>query len=169
VASGSSSVSNKPAQQTSSPGSSGSSGATKAPASVAHVSSAISVGTGNSKADVTLIAVTDPAHGADQFTNPDSGKRFVATQVKVANTGGGTLHDNANNGVTVVGSDNQTYTADFASLAGCTNFNSGSYTLAPAETTTGCVAFQLPTGVTPSKVRFELLGFGGTTGEWLVP
>jgi hypothetical protein len=118
---------------------------------------------------VTLIAVTNPAHGANEFTNPDSGKRFVATQMKIANTGTGTLHDNANNGVTVIGSDNQTYTADFANIADCTNFNSGSYTLAPAETTTGCIAFQLPTAVTPSKVRFELLGFGGVTGEWLVP
>ncbi len=118
-------------------------------------------------ADVTLLAVTDPAQGANQFTNPDAGKRFVATQMKVSNSGNGILSDDANNDVTIIGSDNQTYTADLNSLAGCTNFNSGSYALSPDDTSTGCVAFQLPTGVTTSKVRFAL--FGGVKGEWLVP
>jgi hypothetical protein len=167
VASGSSSVSNKPAQQTGSTATGAS--PAKAPASVAHVGSAITVSTGNTKADVTLLAVTDPAQGADQYTNPDSGKRFVATQVKIANGGTGTLLEDANNDLSIIGSDNQTYTPAFDNLAGCTNFNNGSYTLAAGETTTGCVAFQVPTGVTTSKVRFELVGFGGVQGEWLVP
>jgi hypothetical protein len=136
----------------------------------AHVGSTVAVSSGNDKANVTLNQVIDPATGSDQFTNPDAGKRFVGVGVTIVNTGSSTINDDANSTVSVQGSDNQTYTADFSGISGCTNFNSGSYTLAPGASVTGCVTFQVPTGVSVSKVQFQPTGFsGGVTGEWKVP
>jgi hypothetical protein len=165
AADGGSTVSNKPVAT----GGGSSGGSTKTTAAAAHVGATIAVGTGNDKANVTLVQVIDPASGSDQFTTPDAGKRFVGVKLTIADTGSTTFTDDANSTVTVIGSDNQTYTADFSGISECTNFNNGTYTLAPNQNTTGCVTFQLPTAVTATKVEYQPTGFGGTTGEWLVP
>jgi len=74
------------------------------------------------------------------------------------------------NDATLIGSDGQTYTADFDTLAGCTNFAHGQYQLGTGESSTGCVAFQVPTGVTVAKVKYSPnSGFSGDFGEWIVP
>lgn len=151
-------------------GKGGSTGTTK-PAGTAHVGSTVAVSDGSgSDANVTLTQVIDPASGADQVTTPDPGKRFVGVEMTIANTGSKTLSDNANSATNVQGSDNQTYTADFDSISECTNFNNGDYTLAKGASVTGCVTFQIPTGVTVKQVQFQPTGFsGGVTGQWQVP
>jgi Domain of unknown function (DUF4352) len=165
AASGGSSVSNKPSGGSGSSGSSSSGGSTTTVA-LAHVGSTISL----SGVDLTLNQVIDPAQGADEFTTPDSGKRFVGVQMTLKNTGDSTLTGDANNEVSIIGSDNQTYTPDFNSISECTNFNDGSYTLAKTESTTGCVTFQVPTGVSVAKVRYEPLSFtSSNVAEWIVP
>lgn len=167
----SSSISNTP---TSNAPAAQSSGATAPPATsapqLAHVGSAIAVTDDqHNKANVTLAQVVDPAQGADSYTTPDNGKRFVAAKFVIAATSG-TVHDDANNDATIIGSDNQTYSADFSNIAGCTNFDSGNFTVAAGSSSTGCVVFQIPTGVTVSKVRFNVVsGFADATAEWLVP
>ena len=78
------------------------------------------------------------------------------------------VSDNANNNVVVVGSDNQTYTDDTATLSEGTNFDSGDYNIGPGASTTGWVAFQLRTGVNVSKIQFTFqTGTGSSVGEWL--
>lgn len=166
----SASVSNKPVNNAPAATSSGGSSATTAAPSVAHVGSAISLtdDKGN-KANITLAQVIDPAQGADQFTTPDNGKRFVGLKFVIAATSG-TVSDDANSDATIIGSDGQTYQADFSGITGCTNFDSGTFTVAAGTSSTGCVVFQVPTGVTVSKVRFDINGgFGSTVAEWLNP
>jgi len=75
---------------------------------------------------VQLVAVTDPAQGADQFTTPDPGKRFVGVTLQVTNRSGTTLTSDGDNNTTIVGSNRQDYTSDVNSLAGCTDFASHS-------------------------------------------
>lgn len=166
------SVSNTPVNN--SPAAASASGAsapdTTAAPSIAHVGSAIALTDqkGN-KANVTLAQVINPAQGADQFTTPDNGKRFVGLKFVIAATSG-TVSDDADSDATIIGSDNQTYQADFSDIAGCTNFDSGTFTVAAGGSSTGCVVYQLPTGVNVSKVRFDIAGgFGDTVAEWLVP
>lgn len=147
--------------------------ATAAPTTVpavAHVGSALAVEDSQSnKGTVTLVQVIDPAQGSDSYTTPDAGKRFVGAKFTVAGTAG-TLKDDANNDATLIGSDGQTYTADFNDIAGCTNFDGGSFTVASGSSSTGCVVFQVPTGVTVAKVRFDINGgFGNSIAEWKVP
>jgi cytoskeletal protein RodZ len=135
----------------------------------AHVGSTVDVG-GSKGLAVTLNQVIDPASGADQYTSPNAGDRFVAIDVKIVNNGTAAFSDDANSDVTLIGTDNQSYTADFDSVSECTNFNSGQYTLAPGESTTGCVVFQVPDAVNTGKVQFQTQsGLSQSTGEWLVP
>jgi hypothetical protein len=119
---------------------------------------------------VSLQQVIDPAPGADQDNQPDPGDRFVAAEFVITDTSSSaTTSDDANNDATVVGSDDQTYDADFDDVAGCTNFNDGLYQLSPGQSATGCVVFQLPTSVTVATVEWSASGvFGGTFGEWKV-
>jgi len=135
----------------------------------AHVGSTVNIG-GSKGLSVTLTQVIDPASGADQYTTADAGKRFVAVDMKITNNGTAAFSDDANSDVTLIGTDNQSYTADFDSVSECTNFNSGQFTLSPSESSTGCVVFQVPNGVNTAKVQFQTeSGFSGSTGEWLVP
>ena len=142
-----------------------------ATAPVAHVGSVVKVSDGTQAASVTLVKVIDPATGADQYTTPNTGDRFVGVEISINSTNG-TVTGDANSDLLVIGSDNQTYTADFDSIAGCTNFNNGEFTVTPGDTNTGCVTYQIPTGVTVSKVQFIPGGGmlpGVTAGQWLVP
>ena len=150
-------------------GSSSSKSSSSSSTTTAHVGSTVNIG-GSKGLGVTLTQVIDPASGADQYTTADAGKRFVAVDLKIVNNGTAAFSDDANSDVTLIGSDNQSYTADFDSVSECTNFNSGQFTLSPGESSTGCVVFQVPNGVNTAKVQFQTeSGFSGSTGEWLVP
>ena len=78
------------------------------------------------KMSVTLTQVIDPAQGSDQFTTPDNGNRFVGAVVSITGIRGN-FSDDANNDATLIGSNGQTYSVDFDSISGYTNFNSGEY------------------------------------------
>jgi hypothetical protein len=115
---------------------------------------------------VTLSQLIDPAEGAD--IAPNSGDRYVAAVFVIADTSPSqSTSDDANSDASVVGSDNQTYSADFNDVNGCTNFNNGQYQLNPGQSSTGCVVFQLPTNVNVQLVEWSPTGgFGGNFGEW---
>jgi hypothetical protein len=145
---------------------------TPAPAPVkaapATVGSTIAVsvqspGDNDSKAMVKLVQIVDPAQGADQFTTPDPGKRFVGVEFQI--TAGGPVSDDANSDAVLVGSNNQDYTPDFNSIAEGTNFNNGEITLATGGISTGWVTFQVPVGVKVASVQFGE-SMMGTVGQW---
>ena len=157
---------NTTASTSSSPGSKSSSSSSSA---TAHVGSTVNIG-GSKGLAVKLNQVIDPAQGADQYTTPNAGDRFVAIDLTITNNGSASFSDDANDDVTLIGTDNQSYTADFDNVSECTNFSNGQFTLTPGESSTGCVVFQVPTGVNTAKVQFQPnAGFSGSTGQWLVP
>lgn len=116
---------------------------------------------------VKLVAVMDPAQGADQFTTPDPGKRFVAVELSITNQSSGTDSNDANDNTSVVGSNKQVYSSDVSSVAECTNFDDGLYTLSKGENEVGCVTFQLPTGVSVAKIQYNPnAGFSTNNAQW---
>jgi hypothetical protein len=117
---------------------------------------------------VTLARVIDPATGQNQFTAPEGGKRFVGLVFKVKALTGSPQNEDANNDAVVIGGDAQTYSADFDGIAGHTNFDHGMIRVAQGETVTGSVTFQMPNGVTVSKVKWTALSGYGSTAEWIV-
>jgi hypothetical protein len=150
------------------------SGPTAAPPkskSVAHVGTTLTLGAGGGGSErVTLVQVIDPAQGAGRYITADPGKRFVAAVFNIMNTSEVAGEGNANDDAALIGSDNQTYTFNPYSLTECTNFSEGQFQLGPSESATGCVAFQMPTGVSVVKVQWSPnAGFASDFGEWLVP
>ena len=118
---------------------------------------------------VKLIAVQDPAQPGDSFTTPDAGNRFVGVQIQITNDSKGTDSDDANNNTSLIGSNSQVYSADVNSIAGCTNFDNGTYTLTQGASEVGCVSFQVPTAVTVAKVVYNPnSGFSTNNGFWTV-
>ncbi len=77
------------------------------------------------------------------------------------------LQGDVNVNVTITGSDGHTYSADLHNVSECTNFESGMFHLDPGATAAGCVVFALPTGVSPTRVRYQPSeGFTDQFGEW---
>jgi len=129
---------------------------------------AVTDATGN-KMSITLTKVIDPAQGADQFNTPNSGNRFVGAVFTITGISG-TFSDDANNDATLIGSNGQTYTADFDSIAGYTNFSNGQYNISAGEKSVGAVTFQVPLTVKVAKIEWSANGgLGGAPAEWLVP
>lgn len=117
---------------------------------------------------VTPSPIIDPATGADPYNQPNAGYRFVAVDMTLANQSSGTISDDANLDVQLIGTDNQAYSADFNSVSECTNFSYGEFTLLPGGTESGCVVFQLPSGVNAKTVQFSL-GYGYLdVAQWTV-
>jgi len=108
---------------------------------------------------VDVAQIFDPATGIDQFNQPNAGYRFVAVEINLSNQSTGTISDDANLDVQVIGSTNQAYSPDFSSVTECTDFSSGSFTLLPGGTESGCVLFQVPLGIQVKVVQFSL-GYG---------
>lgn len=132
-----------------------------------HVGGAFSITTTGGAANITLVAVTDPAPASDSFETPKAGNRFVGTKVTLTGVTG-TLTGDINNDVDIIGSDDQTYSPSFDDIAGCTNFSHGSFSVAAGATSTGCVTFEVPKTVGVKAVQLSLIG-GGAAADWLVP
>jgi hypothetical protein len=141
-----------------------------APKPVAHVGDTLELNRiGNGTIAVTLVQVINPAT-VPQGIGEDPSKTRIATKLKITNTGKSTIVGDANNNVAVIGSDDHSYSADFADVTECTNFVYGQFLLAPDESTTGCVVFTLPPGITPAKVKYmPSSGISHDVGEWLNP
>ncbi len=118
---------------------------------------------------VTMTQIIDPASGIDQYTTPNPGYRFVAVEMTLANQSTSTISDDANSDTTVIGTNSQTYTADFDSVSECTNFNYGQFTILPGSPSqSGCVVFQLPNGVNVQAVQFSFFSGLLDTAQWNV-
>ena len=117
---------------------------------------------------VTLVKVIDPAQGADQFTTPDNGKRFVGTVFTVTAISGSPKNEDANSDASVVGSNGQTYTSDFNSIAGYTDFSNGQINVAQGQSVTGAVTFQVPVGVTVTRVLWSTSAGFSSSVQWSV-
>ena len=117
---------------------------------------------------VTLVKIIDPAQGADQFNSPDSGKRFVGAVFEIKALKGSLQDENANNDAAVIGSNGQTYHADFDAIGGYTNFSNGSIKVAQGDTATGAVTFQVPNGIKVTELQWTGASGYGSTVQWHV-
>jgi hypothetical protein len=116
--------------------------------------------------DVTvgLLGVIDPAQSP---LPPSAGDRYVAVKITVTNNASAAFTDDMNNDVTIVGSDDQTYTAAMSQVDECTNFDLGMVALSKRASSSGCVAFQLPAGVTAAQMDFRPeADYGGIPVVW---
>jgi uncharacterized protein DUF4352 len=134
----------------------------------AKVGDTISLKGMDTKADVTVLKVVDNAKGADEYTTPESGKRFVSVQFRIRNTGGKAYNDSPSNGAKVLDTEGQGFEASFSDTAAGPAFPAD-VTIAPGGTAKGFITFEVPKGAKLDKVQFGLdSGFADQTGQWNV-
>jgi hypothetical protein len=152
-------------------GNSGTAGAAASPAAthkpaVARIGSYFDVSDGSGDTyRVALVKIIDPAQGADEFSTPDSGKRFVGAVFKIKALKGSPQDEDANSDADLIGSDGQTYTFDINDIAGYTNFDNGTIHVAQDHTVKGSVVFQVPDGVKVAQVQWTP-GYFGSAVQW---
>ncbi|MFC1402491.1 MULTISPECIES: DUF4352 domain-containing protein [Streptacidiphilus] len=120
------------------------------------------------KADVTVVKVVDRPKGADEFTAPESGKRFYAVQFRIKDTGSKAYSDSPSNGAKLVDSAGQSYEADFSDTKAGASFPSA-VNIASGSSGLGFITFQVPTGAKITQIQFGLdSGMADQTGQWNV-
>ncbi|PNG21753.1 hypothetical protein C1J00_12990 [Streptomyces cahuitamycinicus] len=118
---------------------------------------------------VTVVKVVDPARAENDFSTPDAGKRFVAVQFRLKNTGTAAYSDSPSNGARLVDAQGQSFDPTYEDTAAGPGFP-GSVTAAPGDSVLGFITFEVPVGSRIAKVQFTMSsGFAGDTGQWEVP
>lgn len=154
------------------------SGATKKPAAkptkskptVARIGDTITIHgmEDGSQLAVTLVKWVDPAKGADEFSAPDSGKRFVAVQFRITNTGKGVYDDSPSNGVQVADAQGQRFDSDYNDVSAGPSM-AAEVKLRPGDQTLGYIAFQVPKASKIASVQFSMdSGFADEAGQWKI-
>ena len=122
--------------------------------------------------DTTLRArvtgVVDPLP-AGEFDSPSSGNRYVGVQVALRNVGSGRYSDAISNGSTLILRGNQQADSTIVSGGACSSNFGSDLKLAPGDTRSGCIPFEVPQNARLRKFQLTLdSGFAGDTGEWAV-
>lgn len=125
---------------------------------------------GNSvKYDVTLTQVDQHAglSAYQTLTNPADHMAAARFTVKGVT---GQENDDANSDATAVSSDTTEYPPSFNGTADGPNFDGGDFTVAPGESVSGWVAFELAPGQTVTSVKWAPSGGFGTNthATWTV-
>ena len=108
----------------------------------------------------------DPATASDSFEAAPAGKRLVAAVFTLKGISGST-NDDANNDASLVGTNGQSYSPAFDSIAGYTNFNNGMFTVTAGVKSVGAVVFEVPVSVKIAEVQWSpSSGMGGTPVTW---
>jgi Domain of unknown function (DUF4352) len=118
-------------------------------------------------ANITLVRVVDPAQGADQYTTPSAGGRFVTTEFKIVNTGKA-FEPEPTSDVTVFDTASHSFSSTYQDVQGCPAF-ADNLTLAHGDTADGCVTFEIPTGSALQKIQYSEQSGGGTAAWTLTP
>lgn len=125
-------------------------------------------GKGDSKYEVTLLSVSQPAQPDSEYSSAEAGHHLAAAQFRV--TAITETDENSNLNATATGSNEQSYTpAVTKAVTAGTNFASGSIKLQPGSSLVGWVPFEIPDGVGVAKVQWNpAAGLGGQSAEWIV-
>ncbi|MEV7776486.1 DUF4352 domain-containing protein [Kitasatospora sp. NPDC086791] len=117
-------------------------------------------------ADVTLVKVVDNAEGADEYTHPADGKRFVAVQFRIKASGKKAYSDAPGNGAKLLDAQGQAFGTTIADTKAGPSFQVPA-TIAPGESALGFVTFEVPKDAKLDKAQFGLdSGFAPQTGQW---
>jgi len=112
------------------------------------------------------VVVTKPT---DQFSSVDKGKKLIAVQFTLTNTGSAPYADAPSNGAVVVDKKGQQYESDifFDSIAAGQMLPS-QVKLAPGNKALGFLTFQVPVKAKIAQVQFSMDSGFGDTAQWNV-
>lgn len=120
------------------------------------------------QADVTVKKFIDPAESADQYFKAESGKKWVAAQFEIVNTGSAAYDDSPTNGAQVADADGQRFSTTFGEVTAGPSMAS-TVKLAKGDKALGWVVFEVPRTSKITTVQFAMnSGFASKTGQWFV-
>ncbi|MFH8369680.1 DUF4352 domain-containing protein [Streptomyces sp. NPDC018031] len=118
--------------------------------------------------DVTVKKWLDPAKGADEFNTPAEGKRWVAAQIQLTNTGSAVQDDTPSNGVQVADADGQRFDATYGDIAAGPQMPSG-LKLPKGDKALGWIVIEVPESSEITTLQYTMnSGFAEQTGQWKV-
>jgi Domain of unknown function (DUF4352) len=142
--------------------------ASPSPVPVGHTLSLTGINAGE-KLDVTVVKVVDPARGTE-LSSPPSGKRLVAVQFRLRNTGSTTYNDSPDNGAKVVDTKGQGFDSAITDTTSAGPNFPATTTISPGGKALGFIVFEVPTGSKIAMVQYALdSGFSTDVGQWKVP
>lgn len=116
-------------------------------------------------ADVTVVKVVDNAPSANDF-HPADGKRWIAVQFRIKNTGTAAYSDAPDNGAGVLDDKGQSYSAVIADTTAGPSFPTPA-NIAPGDSALGFITFEVPADARIAKTQFGLdSGFADQAGQW---
>ena len=121
------------------------------------------------KYKVTLSSVVDPATESDGLSLLPSGDRLVAVNLTIANAGTGIQQQSIDDNVTLIYSGGHSYNGTNGIMYSVSQGQtfSGSSTLLPNQSESGCVVFPVPSSAVLSKFQYiPDAGFASSLGEW---
>lgn len=122
-----------------------------------------------SKIQVTVKKVVMRTRPTDQFFQVDEGKRLVAVQFRLVNTGTVRYWDAPSNGAKVVDKDGQQFESDiFFHEISAGPMLPASVKLAPRNKALGYIAFQVPRNAKITQIQFSMDSGFGDTAQWNV-
>ena len=101
---------------------------------------------------MSVAGVVDPVARGGYYRGPRAGTRWVGVRLRIVNVGSTNYDDDPANDTRLV-ADDHVLQADSALLQTCDVFPV-SLSLAPGESSEGCVIFEVPTRSSPRRLRF---------------
>ncbi|MBY8879726.1 DUF4352 domain-containing protein [Actinacidiphila acidipaludis] len=121
------------------------------------------------KLDVAVVKVVDPASGTE-LSSPPPGKRLVAVQFRLHNTGSTTYTDSPDNGAKVVDTKGQGFDSAITDTTSAGPNFPATTTVSPGGKALGFIVFEVPAASKIALVQFALdSGFSTDVGQWKVP
>ncbi|MFF4369642.1 DUF4352 domain-containing protein [Streptomyces sp. NPDC001594] len=118
---------------------------------------------------VTIKKWADPAQSADDFMKPQDGKRWVAAQFELVNTGTAVYNDSPSNGTQVADAEGQQFHTTFGEITAGPAMTSAAKA-SPGGKVLGWIVYEVPKDSKIVKVQFAMnSGFASQTGEWIIP
>ncbi|MGV9625430.1 DUF4352 domain-containing protein [Streptomyces sp. NPDC003487] len=118
--------------------------------------------------DVTVKKFLDPAKGANEFNQPQAGKKWVAVQLQLDNTGSKAYSDSPANGAKVADADGQRFDSWFGEVAAGPAMASD-LNLPAGEKALGWIVFEVPKTSKIVTIQYGMnSGFAEQTGQWKV-
>ena len=122
-----------------------------------------------SRLSVAVVRVRTKVHSTDGFSSPDRGKKYVAIQFRLRNTGAIAYDDSPSNGAKVIDTLGQQFDADpFSSDVNVGATLPASVKIAPGGRALGYLVFQIPRASHVAKVQFSMDSGFAETAEWTV-
>ncbi|WP_034267779.1 DUF4352 domain-containing protein [Actinospica robiniae] len=122
----------------------------------------------NDKVTVKLIKiVTSGVHATDGFSTPDNGKRYVAVQFRLTNSGTNAFSDDPYLDVQILDDAGQSFQPEIMMTDSTAGHGFAStVNIAPGDSQLGFIIVQMPTKDEPADVQFSLDGGLGATAQW---